>query len=767
MLMAFACLSLMAQNNNMPQAAKAVFDKKAEIYFKTHLQSPDDIRLLTQYMSIDKATPSGSEVYVYANQKGFNYFLTLGLPYEILPSPGESFKNYKMYAGGKDDFPWDAYPTYEAYIAKMQKFATDHPDICEVFSIGQSEQGREIMMAKISDNVAIEEAEPKFLYTGQIHGDEIVAYMMFLHLIDEIVENYGTDPQITRLVNEMEIWINPLSNPDGTYITGNDNVYGATRANANGVDMNRNYPCAIKGPHYDGEEYQLATLLFMQLAEDNHFVMSSNSHSGTEVVNYPWDSRRTNYHADTDWWELVSHEYADTAIYYAGSYPYFDGFDDGVTHGATWYTVYGGRQDYMNYYHHCRELTLELSDEKGLPASQLIDHWNYNRNAMLNYIEQATYGFRGQVTDASTNQPIEAKVELLNHDKDNSFVYSEPYFGMYYRPVVAGTYDIRISADCYEPVVIEDVNIDNFQVVENNVALQSKAISADFYVADTLVAVGSMLDFENKSCDNPDSYAWVFEGGTPATSTEANPKVIYNTEGVYSVSLSVTKNGESYTVERENYIQVASPLVITEGETISCNAIFLDSGGEDGNYSDGEDKVMTIKAEEDDNVSALEVKFIEFDVEVHSSCNYDYLKIYDGASTNATLLGTYCGSELPGTFVSTNTDKALTFKFHSDNSTAGTGWKAAVSCQHYDKVETEELANIMRVYPNPADELINIESAETIEFITLLNMAGQTILSKKAEDAHLSIDVQTLPKGIYMLNVHTSSGVANKKIQVL
>ncbi len=37
-------------------------------------------------------------------------------------------------------------------------------------------------------------------------------------------------------------------------------------------------------------------------------------------------------------------------------------YDDGITNGAAWYVIDGGRQDYMNFFHQCREFTLEISD---------------------------------------------------------------------------------------------------------------------------------------------------------------------------------------------------------------------------------------------------------------------------------------------------------------------------------------------------------------------------------------------------------------------
>ena len=113
-----------------------------------------------------------------------------------------------------------------------------------------------------------------------------------------------------NVMDNIDLYIGPNTNPDGTYHGGNNTVNGATRYNANGVDMNRNYPDPHSGPHPDGNEYQLETQWFMQLAQENHFVMGANYHGGSEVFNYPWDNTYT-LHADDAWFIFTGREYAD------------------------------------------------------------------------------------------------------------------------------------------------------------------------------------------------------------------------------------------------------------------------------------------------------------------------------------------------------------------------------------------------------------------------------------------------------------------------
>ncbi|MBC8485457.1 MAG: zinc carboxypeptidase [Bacteroidetes bacterium] len=451
-----------------------LFSKNGEIYFKFKPEFQNDINRLTKIISIDNV--DGDIIIANANQKEFEEFLKLGYDYTILPHPNKNF-NPKMLSVDdlKNIKDWNTYPTYDAYVAMMYQFETDYPLICDVFSIGQSVQGRELLVAKISDNLSTDEDEPEFLYTSTMHGDETAGYIFMLRLIDSLLTSYGTVPRIIGLINEIEIYINPLANPDGTYWGGNNTVSGAIRRNANSVDLNRNYPDPEDGPHPDGNPWQPETIAFMNFAENHHFVISSNMHGGAEVCNYPWDTW-SQYPADTDWWEYVCHEYADTAQTFSPS-GYMSGFDDGITNGYAWYSIAGGRQDYMNYFHQCREFTLELTNTKLLSASQLPAYWGYNRRSLLNYMEQVLFGIRGIVTDSITGQPIKAEVFILNHEADSSWVYSEIPVGNYHRPIYAGTYDIQFSAGGYITKVIENVNVTN----KNTTLLDVQLVPENFF----------------------------------------------------------------------------------------------------------------------------------------------------------------------------------------------------------------------------------------------------------------------------------------------
>ena len=144
-------------------------------------------------------------------------------------------------------------------------------------------------------------------------------------------------------MDNLEIWINPLANPDGTYKTGNT-ISFPTRFNANGVDLNRNFP----DPETPGTLLQKETIDMMKFMREHKFVISANFHAGAEVVNYPWDRWESKYHADDSWFNAISRAYADTVHIYSGPV-YMNDLDNGVTSGTDWYVVYGGRQDFVTW----------------------------------------------------------------------------------------------------------------------------------------------------------------------------------------------------------------------------------------------------------------------------------------------------------------------------------------------------------------------------------------------------------------------------------
>jgi len=434
-----------------------LFSEKGEIYFSFCYKNKLQLNMISDIVSIDHKT-NADLAYAYANKSEFKKFLQLGISYKLIEKKAVDYLN-----NSKNN--WNYYPTYIQYTEMMQEFADSFPNICKLHHLGTLSSGREILIVQISSDVGVEANKPSFLYTSSMHGDELAGYILSLRLIDYILNGFGNNLQLTELVDNIDIWINPLANPDGAYYGGNQDVWSATRYNANWIDLNRNYPDPQDGSHPDGNAYQDETNIFMGLADSVNFTISANMHGGAEVANYPWDTW-SDLAADDNWWQHVSHEYADSCQINSGN-GYFNYLNDGITNGNDWYEVDGGRQDYMNYFKYCREFTLELSDDKTPDPNDLPDLWEANYPSLINYMKQSLYGLRGIVTDSITGNPLKVKVEILSHDLDSSHVYSNLPIGNYHRHLYQGNYNISFSKNGYYPKTINASVLNNSTTIKD------------------------------------------------------------------------------------------------------------------------------------------------------------------------------------------------------------------------------------------------------------------------------------------------------------
>jgi carboxypeptidase T len=149
------------------------------------------------------------------------------------------------------DFPtYDSgYHNYAEMVAEIHAAQAAHPAIVQVHSIGKSYQGRDIWVAKVSDNVATDEAEPEVLFDSLHHAREHLSLEQNLAILRWLTAGYGTDARITNIVNAREIWIVFAVNPDGAEYDLTGSPYRSWRKNrqpnasttAIGTDINRNY----------------------------------------------------------------------------------------------------------------------------------------------------------------------------------------------------------------------------------------------------------------------------------------------------------------------------------------------------------------------------------------------------------------------------------------------------------------------------------------------------------------------------------------------
>ncbi|MGB3947186.1 MAG: M14 family zinc carboxypeptidase [Bacteroidia bacterium] len=203
--------------------------------------------------------------------------------------------------------------TYTELLAILDNMANQFPNLITVKQqIGSSTsvEGRPIYWLKISDNPSVDETEPEILYTALHHAREAASISQMVFYMYYLLENYGSNPEITALVNNTEMYFIPCVNPDG-YVyneTTDPNGGGMWRKNRRdnndgswGVDLNRNYgyqwgydnfgssPTSnddtYRGPSAFSEPETQAVKAFCEL---HNFKMALNYHSYSDMLIYPW-----------------------------------------------------------------------------------------------------------------------------------------------------------------------------------------------------------------------------------------------------------------------------------------------------------------------------------------------------------------------------------------------------------------------------------------------------------------------------------------------
>jgi carboxypeptidase T len=166
---------------------------------------------------------------------------------------------------GTDSIPgFPCYRTVEETYASMLQIAIDHPNLAEWYAIGQSwdksmaggPSGYDINVLHLTNqDFDVEGGKPTFFLMAEIHAREYATAEMAARFAEYLVNNYGMDPDITWLLDYFQVYIVPMTNPDGRKFAeagdwwrkNTDSDDGCSDPNNWGTDLNRNY-----GFHWGG-----------------------------------------------------------------------------------------------------------------------------------------------------------------------------------------------------------------------------------------------------------------------------------------------------------------------------------------------------------------------------------------------------------------------------------------------------------------------------------------------------------------------------------
>ncbi len=207
------------------------------------------------------------------------------------------------------------YHSYDSMKSELSALTEQHPDIISVFSIGTTYKERDILAVKISDNPNVDEPdEQDVLYMGAHHGNEKTSYEVLIYFINYLAEKYTEESEegnrVRWVVNNRELYIVPMVNPDGVDADTRKNTepnympgpMHTPYPNCYGVDLNRNYDY-MWGRIYPGtdsanpysDQYQgeapfseKETQATRDFASAHDFVISLSYHTYGELILYPW-----------------------------------------------------------------------------------------------------------------------------------------------------------------------------------------------------------------------------------------------------------------------------------------------------------------------------------------------------------------------------------------------------------------------------------------------------------------------------------------------
>jgi murein tripeptide amidase MpaA len=111
---------------------------------------------------------------------------------------------------------FDHYYRYDELTSLLQAMAEAHPDLLRLESLGKSHEGRDIWLARVTRfETGPAEEKPALWVDGNIHAVEVATCSACVYLLNKLVTQYGSDPEVTRCLDTRAFYVVPRLNPDG------------------------------------------------------------------------------------------------------------------------------------------------------------------------------------------------------------------------------------------------------------------------------------------------------------------------------------------------------------------------------------------------------------------------------------------------------------------------------------------------------------------------------------------------------------------------
>ncbi len=275
------------------------------------VKNPEQRSKIANIIHIDQVVEDS--VYAVVNNEDFKV-LKKEMGHLIFES--HLYKIPQTKSGDEVEFPAkdEKFHTYKETIGLLDELSRTYPKISSIFNLGTSVEGRQLKGIRITGeaNLNSKAFVPGIFFVGAHHAREHLSTEVPLLLLKFILENYGKDERITKLVNTRDIYFVPMLNPDGAMHDIKGRKYKMWRKNrvpnsrgSFGVDLNRNYSFGwgtggssrretsdvYMGPKPFSEPETIAVKKFVEEHANIRIILSF--HTFSELILYPWGGKKT------------------------------------------------------------------------------------------------------------------------------------------------------------------------------------------------------------------------------------------------------------------------------------------------------------------------------------------------------------------------------------------------------------------------------------------------------------------------------------------
>lgn len=262
------------------------------------------------------------------------------------------------------------------------------------------------------------------------------------------------------------------------------------------------------------------------------------------------------------------------------------------------------------------------------------------------------------------------------------------------------------------------------------------SFTAQFTANETEICETASVEF-NATTSGATSWQWVFEGGTPATSTAQNPTVSYSSSGNYDVTLTVSNGSDESTKEFPEYITVNSTPETPE----TCS---------------GPEQVII----DDEPTSTYTASPVASATSYHWTIQPQYAGSIEGTALTAivTWNDAFMGEAI--------------IQLSAINSCGESNMSEGFTTQTIVQPGIENIEkNLFSCFPNPVSNQLTLEfnQTELPYIVTIMNINGALIYSTqiKAGINSVKINTSSIPAGIYFIKAESSKQVSMKKLQIV